>query len=126
MAPVDAEELSDLTPRAVHTFATPQEAIDFIVHCLESNVVIQLLAEIRGISEQVGRSKALVDRYKSAFEQMHDLHTVHDLRQVYADERFPSHATHYQLTGFLSQQADLALTFIKLDQGWALEQIDYL
>jgi hypothetical protein len=116
---------TDMAPRTVRTFVTCQEAIDFIAHCLESNAPIKLLAEIRGVSEQVGRTRALVDRYKSAFEQMRTLHAAQDLRQAYADDAFLADGDHCQLSGYLTQQADLDLFFVRLDEGWALERIDY-
>jgi hypothetical protein len=115
-----------ITPRTVRTFATLPEAIDFIVQCLENNGVIKLLAEIQGVSVQVGRTKALVDRYKSAFAQMCVLHAEQDLRQVYADSSFPVDGDHYHLSGYLTQRADLDLYFVKVEEGWALERIDYL
>jgi hypothetical protein len=122
----EALHSTGITPRTVCTFATLPEAIDFIVDCLENNGVIKLLAEIQGVSVQVGRTKALVDRYKSAFDQMCVLHTEQDLRQVYADSSFPVDGDHYHLSGYLTQRADLDLYFVKVEEGWALERIDYL
>lgn len=113
-------------PRAVRTFTSHQEAVAFIAGCLESGAVIQLLAEIHGVSQQVGRSRVLVDRFKSVFAQLQALHAQRDLRRVYADAEFPTGAEHHELDGYLAQQGDLSIQFVRLARGWALESIDYL
>jgi hypothetical protein len=124
---LDSDEmLSTTQPRAVRTFATVQEAVDFLVTCLETETVIQLLAEIYGVSQQVGRTKVLVDRFKEVFDQMRALHQAQDLRQRYRSAGFPKDDDHYPLDGDLSQEADLDVQFVRLERGWVLERIDYL
>jgi len=120
------ETLSTTKPRAVRTFATVQEAVDFLATCLETGTAIQLLAEIYGVSQQVGRSKALVDRFKEVFDQMRVLHRAQDLRHRYRSATFPKDDDHYPLDGDLSHEADLDVQFVRLDRGWVLERIDYL
>jgi hypothetical protein len=122
----DSEDMLSVTPRIVRTFATVQEAVDFLATCLETGTAIQLLAEIYGVSQQVGRSKALVDRFKEVFDQMQILHQTQDLRQRYRSAAFPKDDDHYPLDGDLSQEADLDVRFVRLDRGWVLERIDYL
>jgi hypothetical protein len=124
---LDSEEtLSTTKPRAVRTFATVQEAVDFLATCLETGTAIQLLAEIHGVSQRVGRTKVLVDRFKEVFNQMRILHNAQDLRQRYRAAAFPKDDDHYPLDGDLSQEADLDVQFVRLDRGWVLERIDYL
>ncbi|MBX2997872.1 MAG: hypothetical protein KF893_05130 [Caldilineaceae bacterium] len=124
---LDSDEmLSTTQPRPVRTFATVQEAVDFLATCLETGTAIQLLAEIYGVSQQVGRSKALVDRFKEVFDQMQDLHQAQDLRRRYRSAAFPADDDHYPLDGDLSHEADLDVQFVRLDRGWVLERIDYL
>jgi hypothetical protein len=122
----DSEDMLSVTPRIVRTFTTVQEAVDFLATCLETGTAIQLLAEIYGVSQQVGRSKALVDRFKEVFDQMQILHQTQDLRQRYRSAAFPKDDDHYPLDGDLSQEADLDVRFVRLDRGWVLERIDYL
>jgi hypothetical protein len=124
---LDSEEtLSTTKPRAVRTFATVQEAVDFLATCLETGTAIQLLAEIHGVSQQVGRTKVLVDRFKDVFNQMRILHQAQDLRHRYRSAAFPKADDHYPLDGDLSQEADLDVQFVRLERGWVLERIDYL
>ncbi|MEZ4640416.1 MAG: hypothetical protein R2873_33710 [Caldilineaceae bacterium] len=86
---------STTQPRAVRTFATAQEAIDFLATCLEEGTLIQLLAEIHAVSQQVGRSKAVVDRFKDVFAQMQATHRSEDLRLHYRSAQFPQDEDHY-------------------------------
>ncbi len=118
------QEVSPL-PKAVRTFATLSEALNFIVECLERETPIQLLGEIHGVGQQVGRSRALIDRFKSVFTTMQRLHREHDLRRVYAGVDFPQ-ASHFQVGGLLAETADLSVRFVRLENGWALDQLDYL
>jgi hypothetical protein len=85
-----------------------------------------LLAEIHGVSQQVGRTKVLVDRFKEVFNQMRILHQAQDLRQRYRSAAFPKDDDRYPLGGDLSQAADLDVQFVRLDRGWVLSRIDYL
>ncbi len=112
--------------RSVRTFATLQDAIDFLATCLESGTVIQLLAEIYAVSQQVGRSRAVVDRFKAVFQQMQALHRQENLRDHYRSAHFPLKADTYELAGILAGQCDLSVQFLRLDRGWVLERIDYL
>jgi hypothetical protein len=112
-------------PRPVRTFATVQEAVAFLADCLESGAVIHLLAEIHGVSQRVGRNKAVVDRFKTVFRQMQAMHEAQDLRLRYQDAAFPASGDHYQLSGDLAQQDDLDIQFVRLARGWVLERIDY-
>jgi hypothetical protein len=113
-------------PRAARTFATLPEALDFLVHCLETNTPIGLLAELHDVSQQVGRSKAVIDRFKDVFMQLQTLHHQQDLRLRYQEANFPIDDDHYQLGGDLAQQGDLDIQFLRLERGWVLKRIDYL
>ena len=113
-------------PRAVRTFGSPQEAVDFLATCLEEGTLIQLLAEIYAVSQQVGRSKAVVDRFKDVFAQMQATHRSEDLRIHYSCAQFPRNGDHYALGGVLARQCDVLVQFTRLDRGWVLERLDYL
>jgi hypothetical protein len=117
---------STVPPRAVRTFASPQEAVDFLATCLEDGTLIQLLAEIHAVSRQVGRSKAVVDRFKDVFAQMQATHRREDLRVQYSSAQFPRNEKHYALGGVLTRQCDVLVQFTRLDRGWVLERLDYL
>lgn len=113
-------------PRMVRAFSALPEAVDFIATCLETGTAIQLLAEIYGVSQQVGRNRALVDRFKDVFAQMRVLHQAQDLRQRYRSATFPKGDDLYSLSGDLTKEADLDVQFVRLDRGWVLSRIDYL
>lgn len=117
--PVDA-------PRPVRTFATLSAAVDYLAHCLETNALIGLLGDINDVSRQVGHSKALIDRFKDVFLQLQELHAQHDLRQRFQGIDFPPDADEFQLDGDLARQGDLDIHFLRTEEGWALERIDYL
>jgi hypothetical protein len=120
------ETLMTNRPRAVRSFATVAEAVDFVATCLETGTAIQLLAEIYGVSQQVGRTKAVVDRFKEVFNQMRILHQTQDLRQRYQSATFPKADDQFSLGGDLAKEADLDVQFVRLDRGWVLSRIDYL
>lgn len=124
--PEDGLIFSPTQPRAVRTFSSAQEAVDFLAGCLEQGAVIQLLAEIHAVSQQVGRSKAVVDRFKDVFVQMQETHRRQDLRAHYRAAQFPSHEDRYALGGILAEQCDVLVQFERLKRGWVLARLDYL
>lgn len=124
---LDSEETFMTTqPRPVRTFASATEAVDFVATCLETGMAIHLLAEIYGVSQQVGRSKAVVDRFKDVFAQMWTWHQAQDLRERYRSAAFPKDGDRYALGGDLAREADIDVQFARLDRGWVLSRIDYL
>lgn len=112
--------------RPIRTFQTLAEAVAFIAHCLESNSAIQLLAETNGIGRQISRSPSAIDRFKETFGTLQTLHQQHDLRILYRDSHFPTESDRFQLGGYLSEQADLTIEFVRCRRGWVLEKIEYL
>ncbi|MBI1298596.1 hypothetical protein GC175_26985 [bacterium] len=124
--PEEGSIFSTKQPRSVRAFASPQEAVDFLATCLEEETLIQLLAEIHAVSQQVGRSKAVIDRFKDVFAQMQATHRNEDLRTHYSSAQFPRSEEHYALGGVLARQCDVLVQFAHLDQGWVLERLDYL
>lgn len=122
---MSAHESSNL-PRTVRRFADLASAVDFISTCLEQGTPIHLLGEIQGVSQRVGRSRAVVDRFKSVFETMQGLHQQVNLRTAYGGVQFPADSADYELQGILAEQGDVAVRFTHSEEGWGIQQIDFL
>jgi len=117
----------DIRPKEaarIARFETLEQAVDFIASCLEENAIEELAADILSSRERIQHDSSYPYYFaEGIFMQLQRIHQERNLRDLYADRRFPQDQNTYTLGGHASELECIHIDFAKRGNFWIISDM---